>query len=648
MASVEKILRKFVLLFSLLCSFAIIGELSATEIIAKYHSDITIEPDGDLLITETITVVSEGNRIKRGIYRDFPRYNENKDGKLIRVGFDILGIKRDSKKEPWKTENSGNFTRIYIGDKDVFIPDGLHTYEITYRTDRQLRFFESHDELFWNVTGTEWEFSIDEASATVTLPDNIKAYETVFFTGRYGSTDKFATATIKDQGKRVVFSTTRALGSRSGLTIGIKMPAGSFKPVPGGKKWLWIWRDYKAEITSVLVLLFTSLFYFWRWRKVGRDLPAGVIVPRWDTPQDLSPALVNYVDKKGFGSNAWKGLTAALLNLAVKGYVELEDLDAKPTIMRTAKTKAPDIPVGEAALLDRLEKYKSRSITIKKSSGSRVKTMHSKFVSAMEGEHRKNYYQHNRGSIAFGIFFSVVGLIAVLVTGGVVESDLVLFIPIILVGVFGTLILSRLTREFRKSGNLFGKISAIFSVVVFGFVFLSGGLVGLSNLGNLQAQPILLTSLLGLVMLNALFFFLMGAPTQLGREKMDVIAGLKTYLVLAEKDRMNMAGAPQMSPEHYETLLPYAVALGVEKPWSDAFQAWLLTAAAAGIAAAHYAPGWYHGRLNTNNIGDTFGEMANNIESSFTAALPTPKSSSSGFSSSGGGSSGGGGGGGGW
>ncbi|MCP5093248.1 MAG: DUF2207 domain-containing protein, partial [Gammaproteobacteria bacterium] len=147
--------------------------------------------------------------------------------------------------------------------------------------------------------------------------------------------------------------------------------------------------------------------------------------------------------------------------------------------------------------------------------------------------------------------------------------------------------------------------------------------------------------------LNALFFFLMGAPTQLGREKMDVIAGLKTYLVLAEKDRMNMAGAPQMSPEHYETLLPYAVALGVEKPWSDAFQAWLLTAAAAGIAAAHYSPGWYHGRLNTNNIGDTFGEMANNIESSFTAALPAPTSSSSGFSSSGGGSSGGGGGGGG-
>jgi uncharacterized membrane protein len=124
---------------------------------------------------------------------------------------------------------------------------------------------------------------------------------------------------------------------------------------------------------------------------------------------------------------------------------------------------------------------------------------------------------------------------------------------------------------------------------------------------------------------------------------------LETYLVLAEKDRLNLAGAAKMSPSHYETLLPYAVALGLEKPWSDAFQAWLLTAAAvtAGAAAAHYSPGWYRGRFNTDSVDKTFGRMADNIESSFTASLPTPKSSSSGFSGGGGSSGGGGGGGGG-
>jgi uncharacterized membrane protein len=151
-------------------------------------------------------------------------------------------------------------------------------------------------------------------------------------------------------------------------------------------------------------------------------------------------------------------------------------------------------------------------------------------------------------------------------------------------------------------------------------------------------------------MANVLFFFLMGAPTKLGREKMDVVEGMKTYLMLAEKDRLNMNGAPQMSPGHYETLLPYAVALGVEKPWSDAFQSWMLTAVAAGAIASHYSPHWYHGRFDSDNISDSLGNMASDMESSFTASLPVTKSSSSGFSSSGGfsGGGGGGGGGGGW
>ncbi len=93
----------------------------------------------------------------------------------------------------------------------------------------------------------------------------------------------------------------------------------------------------------------------------------------------------------------------------------------------------------------------------------------------------------------------------------------------------------------------------------------------------------------GVTLINAIFFFLMGAPTPLGAKLMDEVEGLRTYLTLAEQDRMNMADAPDMSPRHFETLLPYAVALGVEKPWSRTFEIWLATAA-AGAAAASYHP----------------------------------------------------------
>ena len=123
------------------------------------------------------------------------------------------------------------------------------------------------------------------------------------------------------------------------------------------------------------------------------------------------------------------------------------------------------------------------------------------------------------------------------------------------------------------------------------------GLVTASGFFGSLDKPLVIGAFVTLVMTNLLFFFLMGAPTRLGRTRTDEIEGLKRYLTVAEKDRMNMAGAPQMSPEHYETLLPYAMALGVEKPWSHAFQSWLAIAAAAGVAAAaaYHGPNWYRG-----------------------------------------------------
>src|SRR5690606_3223898 len=131
-------------------------------------------------------------------------------------------------------------------------------------------------------------------------------------------------------------------------------------------------------------------------------------------------------------------------------------------------------------------------------------------------------------------------------------------------------------------------------------------------------------------------YFLMGAPTPLGRKMMDGIEGLRTYLTLAEKDRLNMAGAPTMSPQHFETLLPYAVALGVEKPWSRTFETWLATAA-AGTAAAAYAPGWYSGS-DPGRFGDRIGNFSSSMASTIASTIPTPtaSTSSSGFSTGGG------------
>lgn len=76
---------------------------------------------------------------------------------------------------------------------------------------------------------------------------------------------------------------------------------------------------------------------------------------------------------------------------------------------------------------------------------------------------------------------------------------------------------------------------------------------------------------LSIVAMNALFFTLMKAPTALGRELLDEIAGFRMFLVTAEHERMKMADAPEMSDHLYATNLPYALAMDLELVWSDQF-----------------------------------------------------------------------------
>ena len=102
--------------------------------------------------------------------------------------------------------------------------------------------------------------------------------------------------------------------------------------------------------------------------------------------------------------------------------------------------------------------------------------------------------------------------------------------------------------------------------------------------------------------------------------------------------------------ETFERLLPYAIALEAEKPWSDAFaDAFARAHPGDGVSAA-YRPAWHGGRgWSGRDFGRSMSSAMSSAQSAFTSAVPAPKSSSSGFSGGGGsGGGGGGGGGGGW
>jgi len=152
-----------------------------------------------------------------------------------------------------------------------------------------------------------------------------------------------------------------------------------------------------------------------------------------------------------------------------------------------------------------------------------------------------------------------------------------------------------------------------------------------------------------MISLLMLFFYLMKAPTINGRKVLDEIEGLKMFMEVAEKDRLNMLNPPDKTPQLFEKLLPYAIALGVENKWGKQFESIIAEA----IKNNEYTPTWYVGNMHTfAHVGNLSSDLGSSFSSSISSASMAPQSSSSSGSSFGGGGfsggGGGGGGGGGW
>ncbi|WP_296102706.1 DUF2207 domain-containing protein [uncultured Agrobacterium sp.] len=617
----------------------------AEEFISSYHSIVDVAKDGTLTVTEAITARAEGDRIKRGIFRDFPLYALDKDGNRTKVGFKVVSVERDGAPEDWHTENIDGGIRIFTGNADRILPTGEHIFQITYTTDRQIRYFDSYDELTWNVTGNGWQFPMREISATISLPEGARPSDTAVFTGKLGATGK--DARILTEGNDVFFASTRPFYQGEGMTVAVKLPKGVLDAPSASQQREWWLRDRLALIIAGIGLLIVLAYYYRAWAAVGRDPAAGVIVPRWHPPEGLSPALVNYVDGRGFADGGWTALSATALDLAVKGFVTIEDLKNGLIVRRTEKKIEDSLPVGQRTLLSSIG-APGNSLTIDKANGETVQKVGSDFRSSIEKEHRGKYYRSNSGYIVGGLVLSFGIVMATLIFGSFDEGDIGTIISLSMAAVFFAVSATIYGKQRRRGRGILSRVGGIVFMAISGFLAFSliAGFVGRILFDHVHdANTLAVVALALIVLLNVLFVLVMGAPTPLGRQLMDAIEGLRLYLTVAEKDRMNMQGAPQMSPQHFEALLPYAVALGVEKPWSKAFETWL----AAASAGAAYAPTWFSG--NYSSFGDRIGGFSSSMASTIASTLPAPVSSSSSSFSGGGGSSGsggGGGGGGGW
>lgn len=619
------------------------------ERILSFDSVIMVRADSTMTVQETIRFVSAGVTIQHGLYRDFPTTYDNPGRAPVKVAFKVLSLMRDGAIEPWHSVRQTNGIRVYFGSSSTDLDAGEHTYVFTYSSDRQLGFFADHDELYWNVTGNGWEYSIEQASCTVILPgtswqqiNGLTAY-----TGPQGATGTAYTVS-RDTGGNPVFTTTAPLGQLEGLSVVVGWRKGIVTPPSSLQTLRWWLRDNRAFGIAALATIGLLLYYMFTWLRVGRDPKPGTIVPQFGPPAGLSPAAVRYL--RVMGSDT-KGLSAAITGLAVKGALVIsQDEDGTFAVDRTGSTPASLLP-DESELLQELFDGRAKTrLVFKQSAHSRIQAVRTSLEQALQSTFGKGYFVTNVRYAATGIALSAAGVIAAGLLGTTQPERIFGFVFMsvwLSMWTFGVaalvaqVVASWRGRPSGVSGRRKFSLPTFGCLTLFAIPFLFGELLGAIAFVVI-AGPLLLALVFVTAAIDVVFFRLLRAYTPQGRALLDQIYGFRMYLSTAEKDRMNMLTPVDHTPETFERYLPYALALDVEQQWSENFADVLGRTDASGEPT--YQPVWFSGEALRSTGFSTLGSSLSGAFASSIAASSVAPGKSSGFSGSSGGGGGGGGG----
>ena len=304
--------------------------------------------------------------------------------------------------------------RLYIGSKKVFVSPGKHTYEIRYTTNYQLGYFDSHDELYWNVTGNGWEFAIEQVSADVTLPAEAPLAKVTHesYTGREGAQGRNASSTANQTTGQVNFQATQPLLPHEGLTIVVGFPKGLVR-VPAATERGALYLSLRDNVILWIALgglLTVLLYYITAWSLVGRDPIGDVIVPRFESPQDLSPACIRYLWRMDYDRTCF---TVAVLNMAAKGRLAIKEQDSTFSLSRIDSAAQQKLADGEQAVMKKLlTKGDARSIVLMQANHKKIKKSIEALSDCLAREFDGKLFLKHRKWLVIGWLLSALFVVA--------------------------------------------------------------------------------------------------------------------------------------------------------------------------------------------------------------------------------------------
>lgn len=325
----------------LLNTGGILSQEFTEEKIDNFDVEMTIDSMGLATITERIDY-NFGNLNRHGIYRDFKVVFTNNEGVQLKTPLKVISVTNENgKKHNYEQSTYNSDVRVKIGNPNRTVT-GKVTYVITYTLEGFIEEFLEHDEIYYNVTGSNWEVPIDSASFTIIFPDNApNVLDTICFTGAEGSTD--SNCAVSSSEKTVTFSTTSRLEAYQGLSAAVKFEKGIIPILPKVEYHL-----IHPVIVVILVILgfiwyiLTPLYIVYYYFKNGRDpkptyesVPALFEAPkkgeRYLTPAEIGTIYDEVVDNSD--------ITATIVGLAIRGFIKIEEKTEESLKGKILKTK---------------------------------------------------------------------------------------------------------------------------------------------------------------------------------------------------------------------------------------------------------------------------------------------------------------------
>jgi uncharacterized membrane protein YgcG len=312
--------KAFVLfvLFSILIS-GVSLLASASLRITDFTAQIVLDEEGTLHVEEKLDVdfYSPHHGIERWIPVSYRRFLT---GENITIDLRVTSVTQDGGEVPYTVRRSGRDILIRIGDPNRTIT-GSHTYTLSYTVKRALLFRDDYIQLYWNVTGNDWQIPIDHASATVALPSTVRSADvsTTSYVGYYGSTSRGGAATLDESG-RFVFDAGH-LAPGEGLTIDLAIPRDQAGIAAPTTLQLTLWFLSANKYAALPILVFIGMFFLWL--KTGKDPRKGTIAPRFEPPRGMHPGEAGVlIDDRA----DLRDISAMVIGLAVKGYLAIKEL----------------------------------------------------------------------------------------------------------------------------------------------------------------------------------------------------------------------------------------------------------------------------------------------------------------------------------